>query len=176
MKHTGTLTRLFLICTLLAACHKSNLNFHDDFEDSRNAWLSFKQKNANSYVYEVVSGSWTGVGSETIITVKAGKVTQRYFKMFVPATYQASIPADKLEWTETENEIDTHPPTSGAAASLTLDQVYEKARTEWLPKRSKAKAYFETKNDGMISDCGYVPDGCQDDCFIGISIAFIHSL
>jgi hypothetical protein len=175
MKHPGTLTRLFLICTLLAACHKSNLNFHDDFEDSYNTWLSFKQKSANSYTYEVVSGSWTGFGSETIITVKAGKLTQRYFKMFVPATNQTSIPADKLEWTETEGQIDTHP-DGGAAAPLTLDEVYEKAKTEWLPKRSKSKAYFEAKNDGMISDCGYVPDGCQDDCFIGVSIAFIHTL
>ena len=175
MKHPGTLTRLLLICTLLGACHKSNLNFHDDFGKSFNTWLSFKQKNGNSYAYEVVQGSWVGVGWETILTVKAGKVTQRHFKMLVPPTYQTSIPADKLEWTENESEIDTHP-NSGAAAPLTLDEVYEKARTEWLPKRSKAKAYFETKNNGMISDCGYIIDGCQDDCFVGISIAFIHSL
>ena len=175
MKHPGTLTRLLLICTLLAACHKSNLNFQDDFKKSHNIWLSFKEKNANSYTYEVVQSSWVGVSSQTILTVKAGKVTQRYFKMFVPPTYQTSIPADRLEWTESESEIDTHP-NSGAAAPLTLDEVYEKARTEWLPKRSKAKAYFEAKNDGMISDCGYVEDGCQDDCFIGIDIAFIHSL
>jgi len=175
MKHTGTLTRLLLICTLLAACKKSNLNFHDDFEKSYNTWLNFREKNANCYDYEVVQSSWIGVSSQTIITVKDGKVTQRYYKLFVPPTYQTPIPPDKLEWTETESQIDTHP-NGGAAAPLTLDEVYKKARTEWLPKRAKSTTYFEAKNDGMISDCGYVEDGCQDDCFIGISIAFIHTL
>ncbi len=174
MKLTKTLTLLLLICTLVAACHKSNLNFHDDFDKSYNTWLSFKQNNGNSYVYQVEHGSWIGVSSQTTITVKAGKVTQRHFKYFIPSAYQTNFPADQLEWTETENEINTHP--SSGAAAITLDEIYEKARTEWLPKRSKAKAYFEAKNDGMISDCGYVPDGCQDDCFVGINIAFIHSL
>ncbi|HTI93286.1 MAG TPA: hypothetical protein VL727_21955 [Puia sp.] len=175
MKHTRTLTRLLLICTLLTACNKSNLNFHDEYEKSYNSWLSFKQQHGNSYAYAVAQGSWTGVGSQTIITVKDGKVTQRYFKMSLPPAYQVTISADKLEWTETESEIDTHP-GSGAAGPLTLDQIYEKARTEWLPKKPKTTAYFEAKNDGMISSCGYVNDGCQDDCFIGIGIAFIHSL
>jgi len=175
MKHSGTLTRLLLICTLLAACKKSNLNFQDDFEKSYHTWLDFKQKYANWYDYEVVTSSWTGVSSQTIITVKDGKVVQRYFKLFVPTGYQVTIPPDKMEWTETESQIDTHP-NGGAAAPLTLDQVYEKARTEWLPKRANAKTYFEAKNDGMISSCGYVEDGCQDDCFIGITIAFIHTL
>ena|ERR1700754_1871982 len=175
MKHTGTLTRLLLICTLLTACSKSNLNFHDDYEKSYNSWLNFKQKNANSYEYEVVQSSWVGVSSQTILTVKDGKVTRRYYKMFVPPSYQGSIPPDRLEWTETESEIDTHP-NSGAAAPLTLDEIYKKAKTEWLPKKPKSKAYFEAKNAGMISNCGYVNDGCQDDCFIGIDIAFIHSL
>ena len=175
MKHPGALTRLLLICTLLAACNKSNLNYQDDFRKSSNTWLSFKQKNANSYAYEVVQSSWTGFSSQTIITVKAGKVTQRYFKMSLSPSSQITLPADRLEWTETADQIDTHP-NSSAAAPLTLDQIYEKARTEWLPKRPKVTVYFETKNDGMISECGYVPDGCQDDCFIGINIAFIHSL
>ena len=76
MKHTRTLTRLLLIWTLLTACNKSNLNFHDEYEKSYNSWLSFKQQHGNSYTYQVTQGSWTGVGSQTIITVKDGKVTQ----------------------------------------------------------------------------------------------------
>ena len=58
-------------------------------------------------------------------------------------------------------------------APLTFDQIYEKARTEWLVKRENATTYFEAENNGLISKCGYVDDGCQDDCFIGIQISSI---
>ena len=60
--------------------------------------------------------------------------------------------------------------------SLTLDEIYEKARTEWLLKRKDATSYFEAKNDGMISSCGYVNNNCADDCFVGITINLIERL
>jgi len=34
-------------------------------------------------------------------------------------------------------------------------------------KKKRPKVYFEAKNDGLISSEGYVPDNCQDDCFVG---------
>jgi len=43
-------------------------------------------------------------------------------------------------------------------------------------KRKDASVYFEAKNNGMISSCGYVQDGCMDDCFNGINIASIGLL
>jgi hypothetical protein len=55
-----------------------------------------------------------------------------------------------------------------------LDEIYEKARSNWLKKRGNAKTYFEAKNDGLISSCGYAEDGCQDDCFNGINITSIE--
>jgi hypothetical protein len=79
-----------------------------------------------------------------------------------------------MAWTENENEINTH--REMAAAAITLDEVYEKARTEWLIKRKDVNVYFETKNNGMISSCGYVNKGCMDDCFNGIRIAYIQPL
>jgi hypothetical protein len=101
-----------------------------------------------------------------------GRVIQRQYK-FTPAPGNpTAIPPGNLEWTEDETQINTHP-ESGAADAFTLDQVYEKAKTEWLLKRKGATTYFEAKNNGLISSCGYVPDGCQDDCFIGITIASI---
>ena len=80
-----------------------------------------------------------------------------------------------MEWTENENEINSHT-NSGASYALTLDQVYEKARTEWLIKRKDATVYFEANNNGLISSCGYVPDGCMDDCFRGITISSVGLL
>lgn len=36
--------------------------------------------------------------------------------------------------------------------------------------------YFETKNNGLISTCGYVENTCADDCFIDITITRIAKL
>jgi len=80
-----------------------------------------------------------------------------------------------MEWTEEAHEIGT-PEHSTAATPRTLDEIYDKAQNDWLQKRSDAKTYFEANNGGLISSCGYVVDGCQDDCFTGISIALIEAL
>ena len=175
MKHSAILTSLLLMCTLFVACKKDDINYESDFDKSHREWLSFKNSSGNSYRYKVEGGSWTGFGWYTIITVTNGNVTQREFKLTPPPGNTAVIPADKLAWTEKENELNTHT-QSGAAAVMTLDQVYEKARTEWLLKREDAKVYFEAKNNGLISSCGYIKDGCADDCFIGINIAYIQTL
>jgi len=176
MKHPVLFACLFLMTGLFAACHKSNLQYEKDFNKSYNAWLQFKGSSGNSYRYTVAGGSWTGFAWQTTITVTEGKVTQRYFKLTPsPNSNPASIPADKLEWTETGNEIGTHV-QSGAAEAITLDQVYEKARTEWLVKRSNTSTDFEAKNNGMISLCGYSNKNCQDDCFIGVYISEIKAL
>lgn len=175
MKHPIISTCLLLMSTLLISCHKSNINYEGDFAKSYKEWLSFEKGSGNSYRYMVVGGSWIGLSWETIITVTDGKITQRYYKLTPPSGNPTNIPAGQLEWTENGNEINTHP-QPGAAAAITLDQVYEKARTEWLIKRRNARTYFEAKNNGMLSSCGYVNDGCADDCFIGINIAYIQPL
>ena len=173
MKKIQCYYALLLIGILLTSCEKSNLNYENSFESSYQEWLSFKQTSGNSYHYVVTGGSVFDPGWQTDITVTQGKVTQRHFK-FTSVTGLGNIPAEALEWTENENEINSH--TTSGADALTLDQVYEKARSEWLIKRKDAKAYFETNNNGLISTCGYVPDGCMDDCFVGINIAAIGSL
>ncbi|WP_255474197.1 hypothetical protein [Flavobacterium sp. SLB02] len=43
-------------------------------------------------------------------------------------------------------------------------------------KRKNVTNYFEAKNDGLISQCGYVEKGCMDDCFVGITIKSIERL
>lgn len=67
---------------------------------------------------------------------------QRYFKYTgntenIPDT----IP---LEWTEEENQINSHE-NSPAATALTLDQIYSKAEKDWLVKRKDVSVYFESK-------------------------------
>lgn len=118
----------------------------------------------------VSSGSWTGTSSETVITVKDGKVTNRSYVYKIPGEKPGSQPIVKEEWQEEQGKLNTH---SAGAATLTLDDVYQKAKTEWLLKRKDAETYFEANNNGMISTCGYVNNGCQDDCFNGIKIVSI---
>jgi len=173
MKEMRCFYVLLLIGMLLTSCKKSNLNYENSFENSYQEWLNFKKTSGNSYNYVVGGGSVFGPGWQTDITVISGKVTKRHFK-YTSIAAMVNVPAEVLEWTENENEIGSH--TTSGAIALTLDQVYEKARTEWLIKRKDASVYFETNNNGMISSCGYVPDGCMDDCFNGITISSIISL
>ena len=138
-------------------------------------WQDFKKSTGNSYRYMVVGGSWVGTGWQTVITVTGGRVTQRYYKYTSARRDSTMVPIQPVEWTEKENEIGTHTQTA-AADPVTLDVIYDKAKTDWLRKRDGVTTYFETKNEGMISSCGYVPDGCQDDCFTGIDIAYVQPL
>jgi len=173
MKDIRCVYALLLIGILLTSCEKSNLNYENSFESSYKELLRFKETSGNSYHYVVTGGSVFGPAWQTDITVTSGKVTQRHFKYTSVAGLE-NIPAEALEWTENENEINSH--TNSGADALTLDQVYEKARTEWLIKRKDFSVYFEANNNGLISSCGYVPDGCMDDCFYGITISSVGLL
>lgn len=167
---------LLFMGTLFASCKKDDFRYQGDFENSFQKWQDFKEASDNSYRYRVSGGSWVGTGWETIITVSKGKVVQRYYKLSFPAGWTGTIPDNtETEWTENETEINSHE-HAGAAGAVTLDQVYEEARNNWLKKRSNAETYFEAKNNGIISSCGYVVDGCQDDCFNGITITFVEAL
>jgi len=173
MKNTKCFFTLLFIGTLFASCDKSDMNYENSFEKSYDKWLSFKETSGNSYRYTVTGSTWVGPAWQTVITVTKGKITQRDFKFTSTGGYD--VPQEALEWTENENEINLHKDTP-AAAALTLDQIYDKGRNEWLIKRKNTKAYFEANNNGLMSLCGYIEDACADDCFNGISIAYIEPL
>jgi hypothetical protein len=164
------LSCITIIFIALSACKKDGIVYGGDYSKSYQAWRDFKKANGDSYSYQVSTSSWIGIGSETTFTIKQGKITER---SFVRKAYLTSGPSVVLEWKEDENQLGTHPE---GATLMTMDEVYAKARDEWLLKRDNAHTYFEAKNDGMISLCGYVPNGCQDDCFNGITIKFIRGL
>ena len=167
---------LLLIGNLMSSCEKDDLKYENDFENSRNAWLYFKESSNNSYKYVVPGGSvLVSFGWETTITVSDGKVTQRHFRYTSTEGLVDNIPQEELEWTENESEINSHQHT-GAAYAWTLDEIYDKAQQEWLVNREDARTYFEVGNNGLISSCGYVVDGCMDDCFNGITIKGIEAL
>jgi hypothetical protein len=162
------------VLILVTSCKKENIAKESAFNKSYNAWLSYKSKVNNSYTYTTIRGSWTGYGVEIKTAVTKGEIILRDFSSF---HYNPNT-ADKIiikEWHEDAEHINTHGDEAGDP--LTLDGVYQKSRTVWLKADNKTNdIYFEANNNGMISSCGFVPKGCQDDCFNGINIATITSL
>lgn len=176
MKSRIYLITVLLIGNLMASCEKSDLEYEDDFQNSRNAFLDFKESSNNSYKYVVLGGSvFTSYGWETTITVSNGTITERHFRYTSNTELPDTIPEEEVEWTENEGEINNREFT-GAAEALTLDELYDKAQKQWLLKRDNAKVYFEAENNGLMSTCGYVEEGCMDDCFNGITIKSIQEL
>lgn len=170
MKNQFYFIALLVINSFLFSCSSDeDSNYQNDLAKSEKAWLSFKTSSNNSYQYVVTGGSvFSTNGWETTITVSNGVIIQRDFKY---TDDQQNV----QDWTENENEINSHE-NSLAASAVTLDDIYDKAKKEWLIKRHNAKIYFESKNNELLSKCGYVENGCMDDCFIGITIKKIERL
>lgn len=177
MKNRNYLVPLLFITIFLFSCSpEEDFNYQSDLESSQASWLEFKESSNNSYKYVVSKGSvFTSYGWETTITVLNGVIIERDFKYTSGA--EDFIPEDQLEWTENEHQINSldHQYTS-AFYALTLDEVYEKAKREWLIKRKGAISYFESENNGLISICGYSKKGCMDDCFVGVIVKAVEAL
>jgi hypothetical protein len=170
MNSTVRFVAILFLMVFTTACNKDGLVHENAFEASYRIWNDFKTTSANSYQYVVVTSSWSGTSTETTITIKNGKPFSRSFVAKAPDQVTNSIVVLD-QWQENETTLNSH--TNGAAI-LTLDQVYELAKSEWLLKRKDAVSYFEAKNNGMISNCGYTANNCVDDCFTGITITLIE--
>jgi hypothetical protein len=165
---------LLLAVLMIAACKKDSISHENDFAVSYRAWLNYKQAVNNSYSYVVQVGSWTGYGTETVLHITNGKITGRTYKAYRLEQNASGPPTNVVlkTWVEDPSTLNTHP--QDGAVLLTLDEVYAKAKSVWLAADKKTNdVYFEASNNGLISSCGFVPQGCQDDCFDGITITSI---
>ena len=166
-----SLLLLLTAITILSACKKDGIAKKDEFQDSYKKFTDFKASVSNSYIYVVATGSVFGSSSSTTLTVKNGKVVARSYQHYRRDGNGPNVLV--TSWDEDGSSIATH---NEGAEPLTLDQVYDKAKNEWLKADTKTnKIYFETDANGLLASCGYVPDGCQDDCFRGITITSIKA-
>ena len=170
MKTVPLFLSLMFFGLVFASCKK--IDYANSFEKSYQEWMSFKKTSGNSYRYTVLLSSWVGLSWQTVITVSDGKVIQRSYKVIPTNGVVVDIPVDEREWIENGDEVNTHENTP-AANTFTLDRIYDEARSNWLKKRSNSTTYFEAKNNGLISSCGYSDNDCVDDCFTGITIISI---
>jgi len=164
---------MLLFAIAMASCKKSTIANNGDYNRSYQAWQDFKKSSGNSYRYTVITSSWTGNSTTTLITVRSGKVVERSVVARGYAGPGATTITVVDQFTENEAQLGSH---QRGAALRTLDDIYKTAKEDWLLKRDKVTVYFEAKNNGMISSCGYVPDGCADDCFTGIDITIIEAI
>lgn len=171
MKRNLTVLVLLLVFAI-SGCKKEAIEFRKDFDKSFKTWLDFKASASNNYKYQLVTNSWSGSSTQTTITVKDGKVVQREY-ISKTVKQPGNVITIHEDWVENGQELNSH---KNYGAILTLDEIYEKAKTELLIKRADAEVSFESKNNGMISSCGYVPKNCADDCFSGFSISFIERI
>lgn len=176
MKKTYTILIIPLIVMLLIACSAEtvheNVNkegeYGFNFRESKHEWDRLKTRNNNSYTYTLLEQSFTGIGSETTIVVKKGKVVERHYEAF-------EISEDGIKSiTYTYSEVSKKElgQNSEGAEPVTMDKLYRSCIAQYLVADPDAnEIYFETNEEGVMVLCGFVPHGCQDDCYRGISIS-----
>ena len=166
---------LIIVLICFSSCKKDDIANENEFNKSYKAWLNYKSSVHNSYSYTQNQGSVFGYSAEIKIGVNNGKIISRDFVSFRIRPDNTHAIDTTAHWHEENTSLNTHSNQGGEL--LTLDDIYTKARTNWLKADPKNNdIYFEANNNGMISNCGYRPKGCQDDCVTGIIISSITAL
>ena len=139
------------------------------FIESRSSWKALKKENGDSYEYTLEILSFTGHGNRTTMSIENGKVIKRNYLTFFLNPNTGEMEEQEV-YTETGEEVGSN---SEGARPLTIDALYETCASEYLVvDTDKNTVYFDTNSEGVISLCGYVPNGCADDCFQGITFSY----
>ncbi len=177
MEKTYTTLIFPLILLMLTSCSveavRENVNKEGEygfsFRESKQEWDKLKAKNNNSYTYTILEESFTGFGSETTILVRRGKVVERHYEAFEISEENGTKTVTYSYSEENARELGQHPE---GAEPLTMDQLYRSCVAQYLIADSGTnEIYFETNEEGVMMLCGFVPHGCQDDCYRGITIS-----
>ena len=137
------------------------------YNESLNKWTELKIVNGNSYIYKTTFLSWAGFGSTTKLKIIDGKVKARVYKEF-RADEQTGERIITDSYDENEYVLGSH---EKGASPLTIDKLYSSCASDYLVvDKEKNTLYFETEINGLMTLCGFVPNGCADDCYQGISI------
>lgn len=168
MKNKLTLLVLFLG---LAAC-----NSNDDLsakyaegKKSRNTWNQLKLLYGNSYTYRTITKSFfAGRGTTTELEVENGVVIRRKYESFQLIGGDKGEVLDSYE--EFGSDVGSH--ENGMKPQL-LDELYGTCVGEYLKvDKEDNEIYFETNDQDIVTECGYRPYNCADDCFFGFTIEY----
>ena len=177
MKSRGRLCGMFVLALVLSACSidalRENLVVTGEsgynYTQSRKLWIKLRTAHKNTYRYSILELSVSNYGSETTITVEKGKVTAREYEYFAISEVDGSRIVIST-YSEEKKDLSTH---SEGAPPVTIEDLYDTCLGEYLSVDPDGNTiYFDTNDAGVISLCGYVPNLCQDDCFVGFDISF----
>jgi hypothetical protein len=137
------------------------------YSESLEKWNKLKIINGNSYVYQTSFYSWIGEASITEITVIKGTVTSRVYEHF--KTNESNGRGALIDtYSESIDNLGVH---ESGALPKTIDELYNTCSSDYLTVDPNTNTiYFETALNGVMTLCGFVPDRCQDDCFVGTNI------
>ncbi len=166
------LVSLLLNCLLFFTSCENDDNKNEntvtiEYSKSLAIWNTLKTEKGNSYSYKVTTSSFTGFKSETIITITNGVATNR---SYTSSTTKDPNTADLLTYEEDASNLGSN---IDGAKPITLDQVYEICQQDLTADPAENKIIFETFDNGLLKQCGFISNACQDDCFMGITIAEI---
>lgn len=166
-----------ILMVLLISCEKNNdknsvlTTLKGDsgisYNESLSKWRELKLINGNSYTYQTTFISWTGFSNITELKIEDGIVTSRIYKEF--QTNETNGQKELIDsYTETMNSLGSH---DKGANLLTIDDLYNSCAGEYLiVDKERNTLYFDTGISGLMTLCGFVPNGCVDDCFTGVRI------
>ncbi|WP_163707723.1 hypothetical protein [Mangrovibacterium lignilyticum] len=137
------------------------------YDESYSQWQKLKAQNGNSYTYTLSFTSWTGYGSATTLTIEDGLVAERSY-----VSYEMKYPENEMvvleSYTETGDDLGSH---DKGVPLFNIDDLYDTCASDYLVvDEANNTLYFNTDPTGIMNTCGYVPDNCADDCYVGINI------
>jgi hypothetical protein len=160
-----------LIVIACVSCKKDSNIKNSEFDPSLQKWNVYKASVNNSYIYSTTTNSFSRISTTTTIAVESGIITLR---SYVAYTTSGGTSIILKTWTENNSTLNTH---SEGAPGITIDDIYSKAKNEWLTVDKKQnQIIFQTDGNGIIAQCGYIPNNCADDCFVGVNIKSIEHL
>jgi hypothetical protein len=142
-----------------------------DLEQSQSTFEDLEQQSSGYYQYRRTSVSWVGWYAHTTITVQDGVVIQREYQ----DGWQEEVPPEEgwepTYWIEGAEEIGTH---EGGHAAVTLDALYDLCADDVLVQDpAENEIYLSFFDDGVVKQCGYVPNDCADDCLSGFTLEYV---
>ncbi len=139
-------------------------------EKSRTVWRDLAAMHDDTYSYDVSTSSFTGSQTLTTLQIETAVATFRRFESTAPLATGQPGPL-VVQWEERGTEVGSHP---GAARPDTIDTLYDRCAHEVLaqdPNRNLIALYID--DAGILKSCVYVPDGCVDDCTLGVWLSHL---
>jgi len=156
---------VILLVLIAFSCSNEEIT---QYNISLDEWKTLKKQYDNSYTYTTSFESWAGFGTNTTLTIQNGIVVSRAYEGYQRDNTNGNIIITET-YIETIEHLNTH---ERGFPTLTVDELYTSCIEDYLSVNKKNNTiYFETNDIGIISICGFVPDGCIDDCFRGFRIS-----